>query len=150
VIHELGNLDSNPDIKGSWDTVPSAQLAEIIYLVDQEKITSKSARHVLRRLFSGDPRSVQEVVADENLLVVELDDDIYRENARKVFNVHHDVAAKASAKDVGKVNHLVGQMIRQMASAGLSGAVQPAKAKQFILEELSNRSKNDKGAEEKE
>jgi aspartyl-tRNA(Asn)/glutamyl-tRNA(Gln) amidotransferase subunit B len=119
-------------------------------LVDQDKITSKSARHILKCLFSGDPRSVQEVVADENLLVVELNDEVYRENARKVFTVHRDVAAKASAKDVGKVNHLVGQMIRQMASAGLSGAVQPAKAKQFILEELSNRSKIGEGPEENE
>jgi aspartyl-tRNA(Asn)/glutamyl-tRNA(Gln) amidotransferase subunit B len=129
---------SNSSTAWTSDSVPSHQLAEIIHLVDQGKVTSKSARRLLKLLFSGDCRSVQEIAVEEDLIIVELDEDVYREHAHSVLNLHREIAAKTAAADKGKVNHLVGEMIRQMTKAGIGGAVQPAKAKDILLETLAS------------
>jgi len=117
VLHEMGGLvsdipeDENPlqitDEGGC--IIPHAQLAKLIFHLDQKKITGKTAKRVLSILFEKQG-SVDEIIEQEGLWLRPMSTEEYEEVARSVLDMK--VVEEILAGQEGKLNFLLGKMMR--------------------------------------
>jgi len=117
VLHEMGGLvsdipeDENPlqitDEGGC--IIPHAQLAKLIFHLDQKKITGKTAKRVLSILFEKQD-SVDEIIEQEGLWLRPMSTEEYEEVARSVLDMK--VVEEILAGQEGKLNFLLGKMMR--------------------------------------
>jgi len=123
VLHEMGGL-SHPDadeenpIRMTSDgdcIIPHQCLADLIFSLESNKITGKSAKKVLAELFSlglrGEQKSTNQVVDEACLWFSPLSAEEYDELARSVLDMK--VVEEILKGKEGKINYLVGQMMRK-------------------------------------
>lgn len=130
VLMELGGLLKN----GEWSAsrVPSDQLAAIVAHVLRKQITGRTAKLVLSMKFDGDPRSVELIITDEDMLLRPLSREEYLALARELLDEKKEMVRDIVEKQqVQKVKWFVGQMMARAAE----GTVEPAAA-EAVLREL--------------
>lgn len=123
VLHEMGGLtheaadEENPlriTSEGGC-IIPQFELAKLIYFLDTNKITGKTAKSVLSRLFENGvlkrKEMVEDIVEREGWWFTPLSDAEYEELARSVLDVK--VVEEILAGKEGKINFLLGKMMRQ-------------------------------------
>jgi aspartyl-tRNA(Asn)/glutamyl-tRNA(Gln) amidotransferase subunit B len=127
---ELGALFKSEE----WsDTrVPAEQLATIIARLLLKQITGRTAKLLLAMKYDGDARSVEEIIADEDMLLRPLSHQEYIVMAEALLKERPDVVKDIiEKKRHQKVKWFVGQMM----SRGAEGTVEPATA-EAVLREL--------------
>lgn len=128
VLHALGGLvsDTAEDENALQMTsdgscvVPYTELSSLIYLLDTNKITGKTAKRLLPVLFenetSGIKKSVREMIDEDGLWFDPLPDEKYEEIARDVAHSYPNIVEEVlvgDKKGLGKLNFLLGQMMRR-------------------------------------
>ena len=130
VLMELGSLLKIED--GSESRVPSDQLASIISHVLRKQITGRAAKTLLTTKFDGDARPVEQIIADEDMLLRPLSRQEYIELAQKLLEEKADMVKDIVEKQQHKkVKWFVGQMMAR----GAEGTVEPGTA-EAVLREL--------------
>jgi aspartyl-tRNA(Asn)/glutamyl-tRNA(Gln) amidotransferase subunit B len=127
---ELGALLK--DQQWSHSRVPSDHLAAIIAHLLRKQITGRTAKLLLSVKFEGDTRPVEQIIADEDLLLRPLSRAEYVELASRVMNENPDMVKNVVEKQQHqKVKWFVGQMMAR----GSEGTVEPGTA-EAVLREL--------------
>ena len=128
---ELGALFKNEE----WSStkVPANQLASIIAHVLRKEITGSTAKRLLAMKFEGDARSVEQIVADEDLFLRPLTRNEYLSLAQSLVDDNAAMAKNIVEKQqLGKIKWFVGQMMAR----SVEGTVEPATAEQVLREVL--------------
>jgi aspartyl-tRNA(Asn)/glutamyl-tRNA(Gln) amidotransferase subunit B len=128
---ELGALFKNEE----WSTtkVSADQLASIVAHILRKDITGSTAKRLLLMRFEGDKRSVEQIIADEDLFLRPLTHDEYRSLAQSLVEEKADMANDIVKKQqLGKIKWFVGQMMARSAE----GTVEPATAEAVLREVL--------------
>jgi aspartyl-tRNA(Asn)/glutamyl-tRNA(Gln) amidotransferase subunit B len=138
VLHEMGGLvsdfleeDDALKITAEGDCViPDVQLANLIHYLDNNKITGKTAKNLLVSLFengtAGSTKSVTELIDQEGLWFTPLSTEEYEELARSILDTK--VVEEILSGKTGKINFLLGQMMRQDSD----GRVDPEEAMKVL------------------
>ncbi|KAF2800615.1 hypothetical protein K505DRAFT_228357 [Melanomma pulvis-pyrius CBS 109.77] len=130
VLMELGGLFRNE--QWSESRVPSKQLASIIVHLLNKQITGRTAKLLLARKFEGDPSSVEQIIANEDLMLRPLSREEYMDLAQKLIEEKPDMVNDIVEKQQHqKVKWFVGRMM----SKGAEGTVEPGTA-EAVLREL--------------
>ena len=127
VLMELGSLFKDEP----WDAnrVPYTFLADIIAYIRNKKITTRSAKRILAMKFEGDTRSVQEIVAEEDLLLKPLSSEQYVALAQQLLNEKPDMVKDIIEKrQLKKIMWFVGQMMARSPD----GSVEPDTAEETL------------------
>lgn len=123
VLHEMGGLtndlasEDNPlNMTSEGDCViPHQQLAQLVYYLDTNKITGRTAKKVLSQLYDsglrGEGDTVGHIIERQGLWFSPLSDEEYEELARSVLDMK--IVEEILAGKEGKINFLVGQMMRK-------------------------------------
>ncbi|ETN43116.1 aspartyl/glutamyl-tRNA(Asn/Gln) amidotransferase, B subunit [Cyphellophora europaea CBS 101466] len=134
VLHELGAMLTQHERTWTEDIVPARQLGRILYHLERQQITTPSAKLVLKLVFEGDRRPVDEIIKGEGLLYVAMSDEEYKSLADQIiadFPGHvKDIQEKGKH---GKIKFLLGQMMRR----GEKGRVQATTAEEHLKRQLS-------------
>jgi aspartyl-tRNA(Asn)/glutamyl-tRNA(Gln) amidotransferase subunit B len=141
VLHEMGGLthdlasEENPlnmTPEGSC-LIPAQQLAQLVHYLSTDKITGRTAKKVLSELYAsalqGNEETAHGVIEKEGLWFQPLSDEEYSELAKEVLDGNSKVVEEILAGKEGKVNFLVGQMMR----ADQDGRVDATKARTIVL-----------------
>ena len=81
--------------------------------MDAKQITTNSAKTVLARLFEGDQRNVEDIIAQDELSVRHVDAEGLNVAAKELVEKHPDMALKVLQGQKGKFQWFVGQLIKQ-------------------------------------
>jgi aspartyl-tRNA(Asn)/glutamyl-tRNA(Gln) amidotransferase subunit B len=136
VLHELGTLLTKSSTDFSSNVVPAQRMAEVLQLVLVKKITNDAAKSLILAVFEGSTGSVAEIAEREGWLTVQLDDSVYSEAAAELVKSQAKVATAIKERgEKGKINFLVGQLLKQMKQAG-HGGLQPDKVRIAVYQEL--------------
>ncbi|KAL5389184.1 hypothetical protein DPSP01_002498 [Paraphaeosphaeria sporulosa] len=130
VLMELGALFKNEEWSGT--KVPADQLATIVAHILRKEITGSTAKRLLLMKFEGEERSVEQIIADEDLFLRPLTHTEYMNLAQSLVEEKADMANDIVKKQqLGKIKWFVGQMMARSAE----GTVEPAAA-EAVLREL--------------
>ena len=136
VLHELGALLTTSEMTWAENKVSSGVLAEIIDQLLHNKVTGSTAKQVLKMVFEGDERSVEQIINEDGLAFRPLSDEEYEALAKEVMEGHADVVEQIRQTGrTGKLMFLVGQMMRQ----GEEGRVEPQKAEKMLRRLVHDR-----------
>ena len=128
VLHELGSLFTKSESSWSAHLVPTSKLADLLRYLMTDKIITRSAKQILEMVFYGDPRSVDAIVQEENMAMVDIPEEEYETVAKSLIQQHGSMVEAIKTKgQKGKVMWFVGQMLRE-----LGQSAQAEKAKQII------------------
>ena len=134
VLHEIGSLLSKGELQWTPSDMPVHQLADIIVLLFQKKLSSASARQVLQLVFNGDVRPVETIVREDNLATKDTPDDEYVATAQQLIDQNPEMVRAVQEKgQTGKAMWLVGQVMREMSSKNGQGSVQADKARRVVF-----------------
>jgi aspartyl-tRNA(Asn)/glutamyl-tRNA(Gln) amidotransferase subunit B len=123
VLHEMGGLthhlaseENLLNMSSEGDCViPHQQLAQLIHCLDTNKITGRTAKKVLAKLYTsrlqGKEETAKNIIERESLWFTPLSDEQYEELARSVLDMK--IVEEILAGKQGKINFLVGQMMRR-------------------------------------
>jgi aspartyl-tRNA(Asn)/glutamyl-tRNA(Gln) amidotransferase subunit B len=129
---ELGGLFKNEQWSDS--RVPSEQLASIIVHLLNKQITGRTAKMLLARIFEGDYTPVDQIIADEELILQPLSQGEYRALAQKLIEEKPAMVADIVQKGQHqKVKWFVGQMMAR----GAEGTVEPGTAEAVMIDLLN-------------
>lgn len=131
VLHELGRLLTVSGAPFSPDRVPSSSLALIVQNLQHGQISGKSAKQLLQNVFESEDKDVEAIIKRENLTIRHLSDEEYHDIARGVVLANPEIAQKVRDGQKGKLQWLIGQMMRQ--SGGRVDAQRAAKALEPLL-----------------
>jgi aspartyl-tRNA(Asn)/glutamyl-tRNA(Gln) amidotransferase subunit B len=146
VLHELGGLthdeagEENPlGITRSGEClIPATKLASLLHYLNNNKITGRSAKSVLASLFDdaikGIDHSVETIINNESLWFSPLSEEEYEERARTVLGANEKVVSEILAGKEGKINFLLGQMMRLDMDGRLEAQEATAVLKRMIEE----------------
>ncbi|RMZ76581.1 hypothetical protein DV737_g4743, partial [Chaetothyriales sp. CBS 132003] len=135
VLHELGSLLSTEDTIWTPELVPAEQFAHIILLEQRGEITHVSAKQVLKMVFDGDAREIQDLVREEGLTFVAMSADEYEGLAARVIEAYPDhVRDIREGGKHGKIKFLLGQMMRQAEK----GKIQATIAEEVLRRQLGS------------
>lgn len=127
---ELGGLFRND--AWSESRVPSEQLASIITHLFNKEITGRTAKLLLARKFEGDRTPVDQIIAEEDLMLRPLSLSEYTDLAQNLVEENPDMVADIVEKGRHqKVKWFVGQMMAR----GAEGTVEPGTA-EAVLRDL--------------
>ncbi|EKG22428.1 Aspartyl/glutamyl-tRNA amidotransferase subunit B-related protein [Macrophomina phaseolina MS6] len=133
VLMELGGLLTSADVAWSEDVVSSQQLASIILHLQRRQITGPTAKQLLSKIFYGDQRPVERIIAEENLLLRPMTRDEYLALVQEVLTDNPDTITAIKEKgQTGKLMFLVGQTVRR----GGDGRVEAKKVEETLRELL--------------
>ncbi|KAI9707674.1 MAG: hypothetical protein M1836_000635 [Candelina mexicana] len=135
LLHELGGLLASSG--KSWDENPVEQdeFVHLLHELIQKGLTARTVKHVLSLLVEGDKRHVLNIIHEDNLYLVPLKDDEYRQLARKVLGEYPEIVERIVKKQqVKKIQFLVGQMMRE----GEEGKMEAGKCKTFLESALAD------------
>jgi aspartyl-tRNA(Asn)/glutamyl-tRNA(Gln) amidotransferase subunit B len=136
VLHELGGLVSDAAeednaLQMSSDgncVIPATVLASLISYLDKQRITGKTAKKVLGLMFENGSGGVEktafEIIEEKGWWFKPLSDEEYAELARSVLDKNVKEVGEVLAGKTGKINFLLGQMMRQDSE----GRVDPTEA----------------------
>lgn len=128
---ELGGLFKTEE----WSAarVSSDQLSSVIVHLLAKQITGRTAKLLLALKFQGDDRSVEQIIADEDMLLRPLSRQEYIDMAQSLLEERSDVVKDIVEKGQSKkVKWFVGQMMAR----GAEGTVEPATAEEVLRELL--------------
>ena len=129
VLHEVGALLTTSEMAWAENKVSSGALADIIDDLVHNKITSTTAKQVLKMVFGGDKRTVMRIVNEDGLVFRPLSSEEYEVLAKEIIEAHSEVVEQIRQKGrTGKFMFLVGQMMRQ----GEDGRVEAHKAEKIL------------------
>jgi len=129
---ELGALFK--DLEWSESKVPAERLASIIAHVLRKEITGRTAKLLLLMLFEGDARSVEQIIADEDMLLRPLSPEAYLSLAQQLLDEKESMVKDIVEKQqYQKIKWFVGQMMARSPE----GTVEPATA-EAVLRRLMN------------
>ncbi|PMD42007.1 glutamyl-tRNA amidotransferas-like protein subunit B [Hyaloscypha variabilis F] len=141
VLHEMGGLthdladEENPlNMTPEGDCViPAKQLAELVRFLSSEKITGRTAKKVLSQLFAagltGKEETAEGIIEREGLWFTPLSEAEYAQLATDVLGGNTKVVEEILAGKAGKINFLVGQVMR----ADQDGRVDATKARVVVV-----------------
>ena len=110
-------------------SITPAQVAEIIGLVDEGKLTTKLAQQVATAVLDGEGEPAQ-IVADRGLEVVR-DDSALQKAVDDALAANPDIADKIRGGKVQAAGALIGQVMKEM-----KGQADAGKARELILAKL--------------
>ncbi|KAF2195316.1 hypothetical protein K469DRAFT_743924 [Zopfia rhizophila CBS 207.26] len=130
VLMELGGLFR--DEEWSPSRVSSDQLASIIAHLLRKQITGRTAKLLLSMKFESDTRSVEKIIADEDMILRPLSRQEYLDMASKLLEEKSDMVKDIT--DKGQ-HHKIKWFVGQMMARGTEGTVEPGTA-DVVLREL--------------
>ena len=142
VLHELGALisdygeDENPLKFTSYGEciISHSQMGHLIHYLNEERITGKTAKKVLKVLFEngqvGGEKSVEDIIEGEQLWLRKMEREEYEELARRICEEEKKTVGEILAGKDGKINFLLGKMMR----GDKEGRVQPLVAREVLRE----------------
>ncbi|CCD50221.1 similar to glutamyl-tRNA(gln) amidotransferase subunit B [Botrytis cinerea T4] len=142
VLHELGALisdygeDENPLKFTSYGEciISHSQNGHLIHYLNEERITGKTAKKVLKVLFEngqvGGEKSVEDIIEGEQLWLRKMEREEYEELARRICEEEKKTVGEILAGKDGKINFLLGKMMR----GDKEGRVQPLVAREVLRE----------------
>lgn len=94
--------------------MPAKDLAYIVLMLEDDKITGRTAKQLFARKFHGDAEDVKTIIERENLALVEMPDEEYAAMARELINQNPVMTAQIQEKgQTGKLGFFIGQMMRK-------------------------------------
>lgn len=140
VLHELGGLLTTSSAPFTPDLVPSTQLAVILANLLRKQITGRTAKYLLSTIFNmssqpTQPRSVEQIINEENLLLRPMSKDEYVALAKEVLEGNEKIVDEVRKGKTGKLKFFVGQMVRH----GDEGRVEALEAERVLRETLGLR-----------
>ena len=142
VLHELGALisdygeEENPLKFTSYGEciISHSQMGHLIHYLNEERITGKTAKKVLKVLFEngqvGGEKSVEDIIEGEQLWLRKMEREEYEELARRICEEEKKTVGEILAGKDGKINFLLGKMMR----GDKEGRVQPLVAREVLRE----------------
>ncbi|TGO60054.1 hypothetical protein BELL_1218g00010 [Botrytis elliptica] len=140
VLHELGALisdygeEENPLGFTSYGEcmISHSQMAHLIHYLNEERITGKTAKKVLKGLFEngqvGIEKSVEEIIEAGQLWLRKMERSEYEELARRICEEERKTVEEILQGKEGKLNFLLGKMMR----GEREGRVQPLVAREVL------------------
>lgn len=136
VLHELGGLLTRTESEFSAARVPATSLATILHYLAKGEVSGKNAKELLSIVAESEDKDVESIIERENLRIQQLSDAEYHTMALAIVEEFPEMADKVRNGEQGKLQWLVGQMIRrsegrvhaQRAAGALASLVQPPKA----------------------
>ncbi|KAI9801221.1 MAG: hypothetical protein M1825_003495 [Sarcosagium campestre] len=129
VLHELGSVMAMFGTSWEDNPVPEESMAGIITHLLARLITGKSAKQILYMVFSGDGRSVADIIDQDGLRLTTMSEAAYDELVAAVMEKHRDIVEQIQIKGkMGKIKFLVGQVMRQ----AKDGSVEAAKVEETL------------------
>ncbi|KAJ8063721.1 hypothetical protein OCU04_007584 [Sclerotinia nivalis] len=140
VLHEIGALisdyaeEENPLKFTSHGScmISHSQMGHLIHYLNQDKITGKTAKKVLKMLFenaqAGGEESVEKIIEDEKLWLRKMETEEYEELARRICEEEIKTVKEILEGKEGKINFLLGKMMR----GDGEGRVQPVRAREVL------------------
>jgi aspartyl-tRNA(Asn)/glutamyl-tRNA(Gln) amidotransferase subunit B len=136
VLHELGGLLTKTESEFSAARVPATSLATILHALLKGDVSGKNAKRLLSIVFEGEDKDVETIIEREDLRIQHLSDEEYHDMAMATIKEFPNMAQKVRNGQQGKLQWLVGQMIKrsggrvdaQRAAGALAPLVQPPKA----------------------
>ncbi|KAL8832968.1 MAG: hypothetical protein Q9170_004604 [Blastenia crenularia] len=114
VLHEMGGLLSTEQEVFSPTKVPAKDLAYIVYMLDKEKITGRTAKQLFARKFKGDAQDAKTIVEQENLVLEDVPEERYVNIAKELLKENPDIAIQIKEKgQTGKLGFFIGHMMRK-------------------------------------
>lgn len=133
----LGAEVSKSGEQWSEERLPSKALAQIVASVVSGKITNDSGKTLLSRVFNGDPREIETIVLEENMLSQDIADEEYDAVAQELTEANVDMVKAIKEKgQQGKIMWFVGQMMREMVKRNGRGGANAEKSKTAVLKAL--------------
>lgn len=115
VLHEIGGLFSKADVPWCADRVPSTSLARIIWYLVSTKINGRSAKQLLELIYNNDPRDIDTIVQEQDMILKQISEDTYFNLARRLVTENPKMVQAIKQKgQKGKIMWFVGQMIREL------------------------------------
>ena len=140
-LHEVGSLLTSANSANVEEYISTQCMADILLAILAKTITTITARQILRLVFSGDKRSVQQIIQDEGLGFKALPDEEYQSIAQAIILQEPAMVKKAKADwalgKQGGFMWVVGQVMRR---GGKSAEAAKAKA---VLQEMLGLSDTD-------
>ncbi|KAG4025473.1 hypothetical protein MFRU_057g00160 [Monilinia fructicola] len=140
VLHELGALisdsmeEDNPlhfTSDGSC-IIPHSQIAHLIHYLNEDQITGKTAKKMLKILQenaqSGQEKPVKDLIEHHDWWLRKMDIAEYEELAKRICEQDLDTVGEILGGKVGKVNFLLGKMMR----GDVEGRLQPLVAREVL------------------
>jgi hypothetical protein len=125
---ELGSLLTSTT-PFSPTLIPASTLASILTHLSTNSITSKTAKLLLSLKFSGDPRTIPDIIADEGLELKPMTEEEYEKLARQLVQEKPEMVRDVVERgQVRKVGWFVGQMMGR----GREGSVEPGEAERVV------------------
>jgi aspartyl-tRNA(Asn)/glutamyl-tRNA(Gln) amidotransferase subunit B len=116
--------------------IPAPKLAHLLHYLDSNRITGRSAKSGLAKLFDcaikGVDDSVEMILDNGELWFSPLPKEEYEAIARRVLDVNEKVVEEILAGKEGKINFLLGQMIRLQGDGRLEAQEATAVLKRMI------------------
>ncbi|KAL8999196.1 MAG: hypothetical protein Q9188_005939 [Gyalolechia gomerana] len=113
-LHELGGLLSAQEAAFSANKVPARDLAYIVMMLEDEKISGRTAKQLFARKFNGDAQDVKSMIERENLMMEDLPEERYVSIAREIIVQNPVMVAQIKEKgQIGKLAFFIGQMMRR-------------------------------------
>ncbi|RVX67788.1 hypothetical protein B0A52_07716 [Exophiala mesophila] len=129
VLHELGALLSTEEVQWSPVDVLAPDLAQILYHLEQGKITHPSAKLILKLKFNGDKRHVIKIIEEDGLAFVSLSTVQYEKIAQEVIDKHPQIIKDIQEHGkLGKIQFLMGKLL----SHPDKGKMQPKEAEKVL------------------
>ena len=147
VLHEMGGLthdladEENPlnmTPSGSC-LIPASELAQLLHYLSTDKITGRTAKKVLAELFASGLYKRQDtaksIICREGWWFTPLSEAEYEGLAKEVLDANGKVVEEILAGKQGKVNFLVGQMMR----GDQDGRVDASRAREVVMKLIEAR-----------
>lgn len=113
-LHNMGGLLSTQETAFSANKVQARDLAYIVMMLEDKKISDRTAKQLFARKFNGSSQDVKSMIEQENLILEELPEEQYVSLAREVILQHPAMVVQIKEKgQMGKLGFFVGQIMRQ-------------------------------------
>ncbi|KAL8931977.1 MAG: hypothetical protein Q9216_007004 [Gyalolechia sp. 2 TL-2023] len=112
-LHELGGLLSAQEVAFTANKVPARDLAYIVMMLEDGKLSGRIAKQLLARKFNGDAHDVKSIIEREDLMLEDLPEERYVSIARDIIAQNPVMAAQIKEKgQVSKLGFFIGQIMR--------------------------------------
>lgn len=98
----------------SANKVPARDLAYIVMMLEDEKISGRTAKQLFARKFKGDAQDIKSMIERESLMLEDLPEERYVSIAREIIVQNPVMVAQIKEKgQIGKLAFFIGQMMRR-------------------------------------
>ena len=147
-LHEVGSLLTFANATNIEEYISTRCMADILISILAKHITTITARQILRLIFSGDKRSVQQIIQEEELGFKALSKEEYQSIAQAIILQEPAMVKKAKADwalgKQGGFMWFVGQVMRRGGKSAEAAKAKVVLEEMLALSDIDSQSRHNK------